>query len=509
MSTLLRDDSVAWAALMVLVLPVLIIGAGEVEERLRQRDSPFGSAVAIVRTWVVPLFAIWVLARALLDLDDDGPFLRIVATAMFVAIGLAVLAALRVVVVRLRDRPRSEGRAPIPRLVLAMPRIGVVLALAWILLAGVWAVDLSAALTALGVTSLVVSFALQDTLSGLASGFTLLADQPFQPGDWVAVEELEGRVVDINWRSTRLQTRDGDLVVVPNGKLAGATITNYDEPARAHRIVVSLQVAYSNPPTAAKEMLLDAARSTPGVLAEPAPQVMVVQIDDPLMGYDVHLWVDDYAIVPQVKSDFGSLVWYHSHRHGVPLPSPAQDLYLHDAAQLAADSVVTPAQRRERILRSELLASLDDDQLDRLASDSVLAKFARDEVVVVEGTTTGLHVLADGTTRLLWRSDGHDDVEVAHLGPGDVFGIMGRTRDEAGRAVVVAVDDCEVVAISPQASSQVASTTPMLSQAIEQLAGDRRRRIERILRRRALAGSSVSGVGELDRSGRPLEEDEV
>ena len=107
-------------------------------------------------------------------------------------------------------------------------------------------------------TSLVVSFALQDTLGGIASGFTLLADQPFQPGDWIKTGDLEGRVLDINWRSSRIQTRNGDLVVVPNGQLANATITNFDEPSRLHRVVVPVQVAYSNAPTRVNEMLLAA-----------------------------------------------------------------------------------------------------------------------------------------------------------------------------------------------------------------------------------------------------------
>ena len=57
-----------------------------------------------------------------------------------------------------------------------------------------------------------------------------------------------------------LVTRDGDLVVVPNGQLAKATITNYDEPSRLHRVVVSLQVAYSNAPTAANSAGTTASR---------------------------------------------------------------------------------------------------------------------------------------------------------------------------------------------------------------------------------------------------------
>ncbi|MCB0969161.1 MAG: mechanosensitive ion channel family protein, partial [Ilumatobacter sp.] len=322
MSGVFRDPDAGYAAVLVVLLPLLIIGIGELEERLRQRDSPLRHPIAIVRTWVLPLFAVWTLLSVLFSSDGADVVLSLIATAFVIAAGAAALAALSIVVERVKARPR-DGRRSVPRLLLTLPRLLLILFIAWAVIAWVWNVDLSAALTALGVTSLVISFALQDTLGGIASGFTLLADQPFRPGDWINADGVEGRVVDTNWRSTRIQTRNGDLVIVPNGKLAGATITNYDEPARLHRVVVPVQVAYMNSPTDAKEMLLAAARSTPGVLEEPPPAAMVVQIDDPLMGYEVHLWIDDMAISPRVKSDFGSLVWYQSHRRGVPLPSPA------------------------------------------------------------------------------------------------------------------------------------------------------------------------------------------
>ena len=219
---------------------------------------------------------------------------------------------------------------------------------------------------------------LSRTLSaGVASGLLLLSDQPFQPGDWINSGDIEGRVEDINWRSSRIRNRDGDLLVVPNAQLAGATITNYYEPERVHRVVVPVQVAYSNPPTLAKEMLLDAARSTAKVLEDPAPTVRVVQIDDPLMGYEVDLWINDFADAPRVFSDFGSLVWYQSHRHDVPLPSPAFDLYMYDGVRTSEESKPRKAEVRRRLRLSPLLDQLNEDDLGRLAADAEPVRFAR------------------------------------------------------------------------------------------------------------------------------------
>ena len=338
MSDLFPDSSAAWAALIIIVLPLLIIGSGEVEERLRQSDSPYQPAIGTLRVWVVPLLTVWVLARALLDVADDNLFIQLLGSAVLLATAVAALSAFRVVVTELADRPRRTGRRPIPRLLLALPRLLLIITTAWLLIAGVWGVDLSALLTALGVSSLVISLALQDTLSGIASGFTLLADQPFSTGDWIESNDIEGRVIDVNWRATRIQDRNGDLVVIPNGQLATATIVNFDQPSRLHRVKVSVQIERSAPPTAAIAMLVDAARSTPGVVEDPPPFARVTQIADPVVDYQASMWIEDYSLAPQVEADFGALVWYLSYRHDVPLPNPAQDVYVFDGAKTAIEA---------------------------------------------------------------------------------------------------------------------------------------------------------------------------
>jgi small-conductance mechanosensitive channel/CRP-like cAMP-binding protein len=483
MSDLFRDSSAAWAALVIIVLPLLIIGAGELEERLRQRDSQFRDSISTLRVWAVPLITLWVLSRTLFDIAEDDLFVRLLGTAVLLSVASAGLSALRVVVARLTNRPRSSGKRAIPRLLLAMPRLLAILATAWFLIAGVWGVDLSSALTALGVTSLVISFALQDTLSGIASGFTLLADQPFSPGDWIESEGVEGRVIDVNWRATRVQNRDGDLIVIPNGQLAGATITNFDQPSRVHRVGVPVQIERSAPPTAATAMLLDAARSTPGVLEDPPPVARVTQIADPVVDYEAQMWVDDYTIAPRVKGDFGALVWYLSYRHDVPLPNPAQDLYLFDGAKTAVESQITSADIRRRITETPLAAGLDDDVLDHLAAGSSIGQYQSGETIIVEGDQGNLSLLHEGRARLVLRQDGSPDLGVLDLEPGEAFGVMAESPPTDRSALVIAVSDCEVVRIPPDLALSAIALAPDFADVLEQLAVSRRRRIKRVLRR--------------------------
>ena len=493
MTDIFGDPTTAWAGVLLVVLPLLIIGAGELNERLRQRDSDYQRAVAILRTWVLPLFAVWTLFLVLFNPAADNPVLRLLGSALVIAGSAAALSALATVVASIRDRPRAEGRRAVPRLLLALPRLLLFLATGWILLAGVWAVDLSAALTALGVTSLVVSFALQDTLGGIASGFTLLADQPFQPGDWIRADDVEGRVLDVNWRSSRIETRAGDLVIVPNGQLAGATITNFDEPSRLHRVVVSLQVAYVNAPTRATEMLLATARATPGVLDTPEPAVRIVQIDDPLMGYEVQMWIDDYAIAPSVRSDFGSLVWYYSHRFEVPLPSPAQDLYLWDGERIAAQGVRDRASLTAGLGRSPLLDRLTAGDLDILSDSATAARFAAGETILAHGD--GNLVLVElGRARLQVLAPNDETQPVADVNDGDLVGVLGLDPPPGYTVSVVALTDCDVIELAPDAAGEVISRSPDLNAALEQLTTSRGRRIRRTLRRVAGRRALTAGT---------------
>ncbi len=502
MRSLLSTSVSVWAVILIALLPVVIITAGEIQERLRLRGSLLEKPVATVRNWLLPLAAAWALLVLVIGVDRDGIFSRLLATAALVVLTIAALQVLRYLFNEVRGRSQVSGTQNVPQLVMMVPRLVIVLGAGWVLFTAVWDVDLSGLFAALGVTSLVISLALQDTLSGLASGFLLLGDRPFKPGDWIEVGDLEGRVVDTNWRSSRIRNRNGDMVIVPNSSLAAATIVNFDEPARLHRVVVSLQVAYSNPPTNAKNMLLAAARATEGVLEDPPPQIRVVQIDDPLMGYDVQMWIDDYTIAPRVRSEFGSLVWYQSHRMDVPLPSPAFDLFHHDPIQEAADATLSIGELAERMRRASLLSELDDLDLRELASAAHPVRFRRGETILAPGVVNrDVYVLWEGRAQII-VADRPDSV--ISLSDGDVFGLVGRSSRKQAPPEVRAVSDCEVVRIDAEAAGAVASRNSELTDGLDQLMISRTRRLHplsdagRIAAPEALEllGGSVADSGE-------------
>ena len=127
MIDLLTDPNVVWALLLAVVLPMLIIAAGELDERLRQRDSAFRSVVNILRVAILPLLAVWILAATLFEIDNTDFSLRLIASGLLLSLTAAGLAIAKILIGWVRDRPIPEGGRAIPQLLLLVPRMVIVL----------------------------------------------------------------------------------------------------------------------------------------------------------------------------------------------------------------------------------------------------------------------------------------------------------------------------------------------------------------------------------------------
>jgi small-conductance mechanosensitive channel len=108
-------------------------------------------------------------------------------------------------------------------------------------------VSITPLLGSLGVGSLAVALALQDTLSNFFSGLYIMADKPFKVGDFIEIETgTMGQVLEVGWRSTKIQTVGNNIIVVPNSKAASAVLTNYDMKEHSVSVVVAFGVSYSS-----------------------------------------------------------------------------------------------------------------------------------------------------------------------------------------------------------------------------------------------------------------------
>ena len=121
-------------------------------------------------------------------------------------------------------------------------------------------VEITPLIAGLGIGGLAVALALQDTLKNFFSGVHVVGDKILEPGDWVKIDNVEGEVQEIGWRSTRIATLEGNLYVVPNSKITESVVLNYSKPAPESTITLEYQAVYGVDIKAVKELLLETSK---------------------------------------------------------------------------------------------------------------------------------------------------------------------------------------------------------------------------------------------------------
>jgi small-conductance mechanosensitive channel len=183
-------------------------------------------------------------------------------------------------------------------------------------------ISLTPALTALGVGSLSVALALQDTLSNFFSGVYLLIDRPVRPGDFVRLDSgHEGYVDVIGWRSTRLSTLAPSSVIVPNAALSKAIITNFGAANPRLLLGTTLDVALEEAPSKVEPVLVDVATGATdiaGVEAKPAPFVRF-SLDDRGLAFTVYVTLNASADPGLVQQELRKRAIDRLRRNGIPL----------------------------------------------------------------------------------------------------------------------------------------------------------------------------------------------
>jgi len=189
-------------------------------------------------------------------------------------------------------------------------------------------VDIVALVTALGVASLAVALAAQDTLANMISGFVLVSDRPFRKGDRVKVAGVYGDVKRIGMRSTDIKTLDDNIVTVPNSKISDEYIENFSRPSRRYRIVLEIGLAYGTDPVKAGEVILESVRATEGVLADPEPAVYFLTFGDFSLNFTLICWCKSYAVSWVVTNAVNVNLARALAGNGLEIPFPTHTIHL-------------------------------------------------------------------------------------------------------------------------------------------------------------------------------------
>ncbi len=215
-------------------------------------------------------------------------------------------------------------------------------------------IHLTAIWTTLGIGSVAVALALQETLSNFFAGLYLLADRPINPGDYIKLDSgQEGYVVRVGWRATSIRPLSYNLVFVPNSVLAKAVITNYSLPDESIALSIRVGVAYGTDARRAEQILAEIAQQAAqpgessgaggasrnrveGLLADPPPSARLIpgfgnSTLDFTLNVQVRRFVDQYA----VQSELRKRILECFQKEGIEMPFPTQTVLLEGSKQSA------------------------------------------------------------------------------------------------------------------------------------------------------------------------------
>jgi small-conductance mechanosensitive channel/CRP-like cAMP-binding protein len=392
--------------------------------------------------------------------EEWEPFIRVTWMLAFAYGALRLLVAL---LLSLRRRLRPGPTAKIQRDVLDF--ILYVICTIPILKTQL-KIDVTTLLGTSAVLSLVLGFALQDTLSNLFAGLSLQLERPFGVGDFIKVGEHEGRVVQIAWRSTRLETVRRELVNFPNSEIAKAHLVSFSSgPLVAIDLTVS--ASYQAAPNLVKAEILETLREAPLVLAEPAPWVRVLDFAESAVSYQVRLFISNIADKPHVRDEVLSRLWYRFQRAGIEIPFPQRVVHLKQLAS-ARPRVDTAAM----LSKLELFTPFPPEELRAIDAAASSRHFGAGEEIVTEGRAgSTFYVVMAGALSVRVGQPGR---EVATLGPGEAFGEMSLLTGEPRSATVVAVEDVWLLELDRDAFARHFSKHPERAAQLAELLERRR-----------------------------------
>ncbi|MDZ4694700.1 MAG: mechanosensitive ion channel family protein [Deltaproteobacteria bacterium] len=301
------------------------------------------------------------------------------------------------------------------------------------------------------VLTAVVGLAFQETLGNLVAGLAVQLDHSIRVGDWVTVGDTTGKVTEIRWRYTAIETRNWETLVVPNGQLVKGLVLVLGRRAgmpRLWRRWIWFNVDFRYEPTRVVEAVENALRSTTieSVASSPAPNCVLMELGESTARYAVRYHLSDMAVDDPTDSVVRTRVFFALQRAGIPLSIPAQALFLaNDTIERRTEKARVDNARRVQVLaKIDLFSPLSVAEREHLASKLRPAPFAAGETITQQGAEAHwLYIVIRG--RVVVRIEGPNGIEkaVATLGPGDFFGEMGLLTGESRSATVIAETDAE------------------------------------------------------------------
>lgn len=189
-------------------------------------------------------------------------------------------------------------------------------------------VDVSAFVVSLGVGSLAIALAAQETISNMISGFIIMLDRPFRIGDRIRYADTQvGDVVEIGIRSTKIQDFDNNIVVIPNNEIVNSRLVNITYPTTLTRVVVEVGVAYGSDIKKVKEVMLSATEGDPDLSEQRHPDVFFINFGDSSLDFRLVSFTDHYSNAWGMQCRLREKIYELFNKEGIVIPFPQRVIH--------------------------------------------------------------------------------------------------------------------------------------------------------------------------------------
>ena len=332
-------------------------------------------------------------------------------------------------------------------------------------------IDLRSLVATSAILSVVLGMAMQDTLGNLFAGLSLQLERPYQVGDWVTIKDVTGRVVQIGWRATRIETVRKEAITLPNNVCSKEAVKNYSRGGMPVAADIYLNASYDRAPNEVKQAVLEMLEQVPLVLREPPPLCRTWGFDEKGIRYQVRYYVEEFGQADWVMEEIYTRVWYRFRREGIELPYPQRTLHVRDGESSAEFSEEVLA---EMLRRVDLFKVLREEERASLRKEMVPKRFAKGEPIIEQGEQGRTFYLV-GSGSLSVRANG---VEVSRLTRGNYFGEMSLLTGEPRSATVVALTDVVLLELDRPVFARLFEEHPELAPKLSGMLAHRRTQLD-------------------------------
>jgi CRP-like cAMP-binding protein/small-conductance mechanosensitive channel len=357
--------------------------------------------------------------------------------------------------------------------------------------------DLTGILATSAIITAVLAFSMQDTLGNILGGLALQLENSIVIGDWIKVDDVSGKVVDIRWRSTLVETRNWETVVFPNSQLMKGKFLvlgrRTGQPVQWRRWVW-FNVALDTPPPKVVSVVETAIHQAEiaNVAKKPLPSCLLMDINEKSYArYALRYWLTDLLADDPTDATLRWHIITALERAGIKLAMEERAVHVTKENEKYEEAV----HRREIMLRLktlrkvDLLAPMTDDELTALADHLRYSPFAKGNIITKQGDEKShwLYILFRGEADVYLETPGGGRRFIRTLGQGNFFGEMGLMTGAPRSASVVAKTDVECYRLDKDAFEEILRARPAIAEEISHILVARKNELDAMLQEIGIA----------------------